>query len=54
MSFSLEHRALRSGNTYYKITRPETSAQEEQSTAASKPNVAERIKKPAWITPPTL
>ena len=45
MSFYLEHTTLRSGNTYNLKTRPEMSAQDEQSTAASEPNLAERISK---------
>ena len=43
MTFFLEHRTLKCGNKYDLKARPDLSAQEEQSTAASDPNVAERF-----------
>ena len=44
MSFSLEHRTLRSGNVYNLKTRPEMFVHEEPSSAACEPNAAELIK----------
>ena len=44
MSISLQHGTLGSGNTYKLETRPDMSSHEEQSTAASKPNVVNRIR----------
>ena len=44
MSFFLEHRTLRSGNTYNLKTRPEIFVHEEPSSAACETNAAELIK----------
>ena len=41
MSFSVKYRTVRSGNTYDLQARPEISAHEEQSAAASEANETE-------------
>ena len=43
MSFSLEHKTLRSGKTYDLKSRLEMSTHKNQSTAASKTNAVERV-----------